>query len=77
IIEFHKRAFSEPETAATGIADVFRASGYTAERFQPYRPLHTDKDRHFFRLEWERSMLGPFDTANLSEWEHFLFTFSK
>jgi FkbM family methyltransferase len=74
LVEFHPYAFADSRKAAESIAGVFRAAGYSARRFRPYRPTHPDRDRRFFRLDWEGDMLRPFDALALGEWEHFLFT---
>ncbi len=74
IVEFHPAAFPEPARAIAEMSDLFLTSGYRGYRFRPHHPGSADKDRAYYRMAYDPTILMPLEFDGLTSWEHFLFT---
>jgi hypothetical protein len=71
MLEVHPWAFPEEGSLERLVRRVLDA-GYRGRRFRHFPNEHVDKDRSYYRLDYDPSLLGPVTFAGLGSWEHFL-----
>jgi FkbM family methyltransferase len=72
LVEFHPWAFAATD-ALERIARHVTDAGYRGYRFRHLDVPDPDKDRSYYRLRYDDSILGPLTFDHLTTWEHFLF----
>ncbi len=72
MVEFHPWAF-EGADAMARVAQRLTEAGYRGFRFRHFTPPDLDKDRSYYQLHYEDSILGPLTFDDLTTWEHYLF----
>ena len=72
LVEVHPWAFEGRGPIDSLIASVAEHD-YRAFRFDHYRSPAPDKDPAYYSSAFDPSILHPADTADLGDWEHFLF----
>jgi FkbM family methyltransferase len=72
VVEFHPWAFDSTD-AIERIARHVVDAGYRGYRFRHFEPPDPDKDRSYYRLRYDDSILGPMTFDHMTTWEHFLF----